>query len=185
MTDELSETRWAGMIVVGQVARPHGRCGEVVVNIESDFPDRRFCKDAVVYINGASGVEALRILEARFHSGRPIVAIEGFESISDAEMLIGKQLRVPLSDQFTLPEGTYYEYSLVGCEVSTVDGRQIGVVVGVQGVSGSSRLVVEGVEAGDEIQIPLAQPICVSIEPEQKSVVIDPPPGLLDLNRVG
>ena len=57
------------------------------------------------------------------------------------------------------------------------------MVVGVQGVSGSSRLVGEGVEKGDEIQIPLAQPICVSIELEQKSVVIDPPLGLLDLNR--
>ena len=183
--DESSATRWTSMVLVGQVARTHGRCGEVVVNIESDFPEQRFCKDALVYINGTSGVEALKISRARFHSGRPIVAIEGVECISDAEMLIGKQLRVPLSDQFALPEGTYYQYSLVGCEVSTVDGKRVGVVVGVQGVSGASRLVVEGVEEGHEIQIPLAQPICVRIEPEQKRVVIDPPPGLLNLNRVG
>ena len=183
MTDESLKTQWTGMVLVGQVARTHGLRGEIVVNIESDFPGKRFCKDAVVYIDGASGVEALKILKARFHSGRPIVTIEGVESISEAETLIGKQLRVPLSEQVPLPEGSYYEYSLVGCEVITVDGKRVGVVVGVQGVSGSSRLVVEGVEKGDEIQIPLAQPICVSIELEQKSVVIDPPLGLLDLNR--
>ena len=61
------------MVLVGQVARTHGLRGEIVVNIESDFPEKRFCKDAVVYIDGASGVEALKILKARFHSGRPIV----------------------------------------------------------------------------------------------------------------
>lgn len=183
MTDESTETRWTEMVIVGQVARTHGRRGEIVVNIESDFPEKRFCKDAVVYINGKSGVEALRILEARFHSGRPILNIQDVESISGAEMLIGRQLRVPLSDQVALPEGTYYEHSLIGCEVSTVDGKQVGVVVGVQGVSGSNRLVVEDIETGDEIHIPLVEQICVSIEPEQKSVVIDPPAGLLDLNR--
>ena len=33
-----AETRWDAMVVVGRVARTHGRRGEVIVNLETDFP---------------------------------------------------------------------------------------------------------------------------------------------------
>jgi ribosomal 30S subunit maturation factor RimM len=43
-----------------------------------------------------------------------------------------------------------------------------------------SRLVVDG-ERG-EVQIPMTAEICVSIEPDKGRIVVDPPPGLVELN---
>ena len=173
------------MVVVGRIARTHGRRGEVIVNPETDFPERRFRPDGIVYVTLGGNLQALRIEDSRLQSGRPVVAVKGFDSITEAEELVGLELRVPMSDQQPLPDGAYYEHRLVGCEVRTVDDALVGTVVAVQGVAGASRLVVQSADADDEVDIPLAEPICVRVEPDQKRVVIDPPFGLLDLNRRG
>ena len=178
-----AETRWDAMVVVGRVARTHGRRGEVIVNLETDFPERRFRREGTVYASVAGGLRALRIEDARLQSGRPVIAVEGFDSISKAEALVGHELRVPMSDQQPLPDGAYYEHVLIGCEVRTVEDTLVGTVIAVQGVAGASRLVVRADDAGDEVDIPLAEPICVRVEPDRKRVVIDPPSGLLELNR--
>lgn len=173
------------MIVVGRVARTHGRRGEVIVNLETDFPEQRFRRDGVLYADVAGELQSLRIDDVRFQSGRPVIAVEGFDSITQAESLVGHELRVPMAEQQPLPEGAYYEHALVGCEVSTVDGFLVGTVVAVQGVAGARRLLVQAAGSDDEVDVPLADPICVRVEPDQKRVVIDPPPGLLELNRRG
>ena len=177
------EARWSTMVVVGSVARTHGRRGEVIVNIETDFPERRFRSDGVVYMTVAGVLRALRITDSRLQAGRPVIAVEGCDSITEAETLVGHELRVPISEQQSLPDGAYYEHALVGCEVRTVDDALVGTVVAVQGVTGASRLVVQAAETDEEVDIPLAESICVRVEPKWKRVVIDPPPGLLELNR--
>ena len=171
------------MVVIGRVARTHGRHGEVIVNLETDFPERRFRRDGTIHENMDGALESLRIASVRYQSGRPVIAVEGFDSITKAESLVGHELRVPVSEQQALPDGVYYEHSLVGCEVRTVDDTLVGTIVAVQGVAGASRLVVQAADTDDEVDIPLAEPICVRVEPDRKRVVIDPPSGLLGLNR--
>ena len=78
-----------------------------------------------------------------------------------------------------MPEGTYYHHQLIGCEVATRGGEQVGRVVAVQGEGEASRLVVRGLR--NEVLIPLAKEIC-EIDVTAKRVVIDPPEGLLDVN---
>lgn len=185
MATEPAGTAWSGMVVIGRVARPHGRRGEVIVNLETDFPEQRFRPDGIIHILVAEQVQALRVTDVRFQSGRPVIAVDGVDSISRAEGLVGHELRVPQSEQQPLPEGTYYEHALIGCEVRTVEDTLVGTVVSVQGVAGAHRLIVEpsDTDADDRVDIPLAEPICVRVELDQKRVTIDPPFGLLELNR--
>ena len=41
---------WDAMAVVGRIARAHGNRGEVIVNLETDFPQDRFRPGAEVFI---------------------------------------------------------------------------------------------------------------------------------------
>ena len=116
----------------------------------------------------------------RFHQGRPIVALAGIETMDAAEALAGAELKVAAESLAPLPDGTFYRHDLVGCEVYETRGGLIGRVVGVDGPMEQSRLVVEG-PAG-EVDIPLAAPICVSVDPQARRIVVDPPPGLIELN---
>ena len=52
---------WDKMVAVGRVARPHGLRGEVIVNPETDFPERRFRLGEVVYTKIDDEVQACRI----------------------------------------------------------------------------------------------------------------------------
>jgi 16S rRNA processing protein RimM len=105
----------------------------------------------------------------------------GVETVDDAEALAGHELRVPVERLAALPPGTYYRHDLIGCRVETTSGAAVGVVSDVEGTLAGSRLVVDG--AAGEVLIPLAAEICPEIDPAGKRIVIDPPPGLVDLNR--
>jgi len=54
-------------------------------------------------------------------------------------------------------------------------------VTGVEGTIEAGRLVVSS--EGEEILIPLASAICTAIDAVGKRIVIEPPEGLLELNR--
>jgi len=148
------------------------------VNLETDFPEERFVAGRVLLV-GASA-EARRIEAVRFHQGRPIVTLEGIDTMDAAEALAGADLKVPSESLPPLPDGTFYRHDLVGCEVYERQGGVIGRVVAVEGPMERSRLVVQG-PAG-EVEIPLVAQICISVDPRDRRIVVDPPAGLIELN---
>lgn len=175
-----ADPSWEGMVVVGRIARAHGRRGEVAVNPFTDFPELRFRPGARLFASVAGRVVEFRVAAARLQRGRPIVGFEHVSDIESAERLAGVELRVPESALAPLPPDTFYEHDLVGCRVETVDGRCVGPVRSVEALPGASRLIVEA--AGGEVDVPLVDAICVRVEPAARTIVVDPPAGLLDLN---
>ena len=177
---------WDAMISVGRVARPHGNAGRVVIDPDTDFAEERFRPGNAVYVRrvGDGGAVARFVLrDVRFHRGRPIVGLDGVSTIGGAEALAKAEVRVPEESLGRLPAGTFYYHELIGCRVETVEGRALGTVASIEGGGEAHRLVVE--DASDELQVPLTAPICVRVDPRERVIVLDPPEGLLDLNRSG
>lgn len=171
------------LVLIGRIARAHGNRGQVIVNLETDFADERFQAGRTMLVGPKPRPSPRRIRDVRFHQGRPIVALEGVDTMDEAEALAGAELWMPADALGPLPEGTFYRHDLVGCEVRDTGGALIGRVTDVEGPMGQSRLVVDG-DSG-EVMIPLAAGICVEIDIASRRIVIDPPEGLLDLNRPG
>ena len=178
---------WDAMIVVGRIARAHGNRGQGIANVETDFPDLRFRAGNALHVVDGDRLRRLEIAAARFHAGRPVLTLAGIATMDEAEALAGRELRVPESELPGLPAGSFYHHALAGCTVRTVEGADIGTVTEVAGSAGAHRLLVR--LAGDpdgetgEIDVPLAESICVEVDPERRVIVVDPPEGLLDLNR--
>jgi ribosomal 30S subunit maturation factor RimM len=57
----------------------------------------------------------------------------------------------------------------------------VGTVVRVEGSMERSYAVVEGREG--EVLIPLDAGFCVRVDPQEKTIVVDPPEGLIELNQ--
>jgi 16S rRNA processing protein RimM len=169
------------MALVGRIARAHGIRGQVIVNPETDFPEDRFQPGAELFVERGGRVEALKVTTARFHGVRPVIGIDGVETMNDADTLAGCELRVPVEQLAALPADTFYRHDLIGCVVETRDGKRIGPVTDVEGSMTGSRLVVGG-EAG-EVLIPLVAAICTVVDPAAKRIVIDPPEGLIEANE--
>jgi 16S rRNA processing protein RimM len=169
------------MAVVGRIARTHGLRGQVVVNPETDFLEARFQPGAELFVERGGTIEPLTIAHVRFQQQRPIIGFAGIETIDAAQRLGGLELRVPADRLAALPAGTFYRHDLVGCRVETRTGEAVGTVREVEGTLTGSRLVIDA--AGGEVLIPLVSEICPVIDPAAKRIVIDPPEGLLELNR--
>src|SRR5215471_18244340 len=86
---------WSQMAVVGRIARAHGIRGQVILNVETDFPEERFQPGAELFIERAGRVEPIRVTTVRFHRDRPVIGLSGIETMNDAEALAGHELRVP------------------------------------------------------------------------------------------
>ena len=170
------------MALVGRIARAHGIRGQVIVNPETDFPEERFQPGAELFVERGGRIDTLTVTTARFHRGRPVIGIDGVETMNDAAVLAGLELRVPVERLAALPPGTFYRHDLIGCLVETTAGAAVGVVSDVEGTMAGSRLVVAG--ASGDVLIPLVADICTVVDPAGKRIVIDPPEGLIEVNEV-
>lgn len=168
------------LLLIGRVARAHGNKGQVIVNPETDFPERRFQRGRMVLVGPDHAPVSREIREVRFHQGRPIVALAGIDSMDDAQSLAGTEMWVAAESVEPLPENTFYHHDLVGCEVVGPGGTAIGRVTAVEGPMERSRLIVDGPRG--EVMIPLAADI-VTIDLAARRITITPPEGLLELNE--
>ncbi|HEY6905676.1 MAG TPA: ribosome maturation factor RimM [Candidatus Acidoferrales bacterium] len=175
-------------VTVARVLRPHGRRGEVAAEILTDFPDRlKTLTDAWLCSGGAPNdhraIRSCWLSQSR--GGQAILHFEGSDSISDAEKLVGLEVRIPLSERTKLPENSYYITDLIGCEVREKNGGAIGSVRDVQstgeGVAGTPVLIVN--TPTGELLIPLAQEICIRVDTAGRLIEVVLPEGLRELNE--
>ena len=185
----------AAGVTVARVLRPHGRRGEVASEILTDFPERltrlkrAYLVDGKREAPGGAGPDAAtagRRVKVRCcwisHSrgGQAIFHFEGSDSISDAEKLVGLEVRIPLAERAPLPGGSYYVTDLIGCEVREKEAA-IGVVRDVEFTGGTPILAVDS--ADGEVLIPLAEEICVKVDLATRRIDVALPEGLRELNR--
>ncbi len=173
-------------VTVARLMRTRGRRGELSAVSLSSHPER-FAGLKWVALRGAEGfpneVRKFEVEETWEHGARLIFKFKGVDSISEAEKLRGAEVCVPLAERFPLPPDEYYQSDLVGCAVlDHRTGRRLGRVADFLEAGGSGLLQVEG-EGGGEILIPFTGEICVRVDVERREIEIDPPEGLLELNR--
>jgi len=177
---------------VARILRPHGRRGEVAAEILTDFPERlERLTHAELWDEKNSSQRSAAIRSCRLtqnRGGQAIFHFEGSDSISDAEELVGLEVRIPFSERMALPSGSYYVTDLIGCEVrekTRENDAALGVVGDVQftgeGVAGTPLLVVDS--ARGELLIPLAREICVNVDLAARRIDVVLPEGLRELNR--
>jgi 16S rRNA processing protein RimM len=173
-----SPADWVAIAILGKT---RGNRGEITAVALSDKPERYEELTEVFVFRPTSppGGERFAVEEVWFHSGTLVFKLEGVESIGEAELLYGSEVRLPISQRISLEDGEFFQSDLIGCEV--VDhgtGASLGRVKGWDDGGGTGLLVVD-----DDLLIPFARAICVEINPAAKRISVVLPEGLKDLNR--
>jgi 16S rRNA processing protein RimM len=171
-------------VTVGRIGRPHGIRGDVVVSVRTDEPELRFVAGARLDTDPAD-VGPLTVAAMRWHSGALVVRFAGIRDRDAAAALGGTWLSV---DSDTLPAladpDEFRDHDLVGLSVQTTDGQAVGVVADVlhygQDVL-AVRPLAAGAGADAEILVPFVKAIVTDVDVANGVLVIDPPPGLLNL----
>lgn len=114
-------------VVVGVMGRAHGIRGEVVIDVRTDEPDRRFATGLVLRVENSPRV--FTVAGTRDHSGRLLATFAEVADRTAAEQVRGLVLVTDV-DPDERPEDTeeFYDRQLVGLRALAVDGAEIGVV---------------------------------------------------------
>lgn len=160
-------------VAVGRITRPHGVLGEVAVLVLSEVAER-FADGAVVYLEDG---RSLTVESSRPHGDRLLVRFREVRDRAEAEALRRAVLVVPESASPPLPEGSWWDHQIEGCEVLTEDGRSLGAVREV--IHTAANDVWSAVAAdGRETLIPVLTDVLVSVDVAARRIVVREIPGL-------
>ena len=152
---------------VGRVGRAHGIVGETAVTLHTNRPER-VTPGTTLYV----GDRPLVVTASRKHKGRWLVRFDGVSDRTAAEELTGEILTAdPLG---SLPADEIWLHELVGDEVRDKLGTSLGTVTAVDANPAHDILVID-----DDVLVP----VVFVVEHRDGVVIVDPPEGLVDVNR--
>ena len=162
-------------LVVGRIGRAHGVLGEATIEVRTDDADLRFAVGNKLTLDNG---QQLIIKSARWHNQVLLLTFDGITDRNQIEELRDQLISAQV-DFNSLAPGEYHYQQLIGSQVYLVSGELIGVVGEIVKLPGQDLLSVD--KDGKEVLVPMVKQIIISIDVDQKRIVIDPPKGLLDV----
>lgn len=166
------------MIPVGELVTTHGILGWLKFHPYNPRTDVLFSVEKVYLQKGNDTatcvVEGCKAFKKDF-----LLKLLGTNSILEAERWVGSVVAVAETDLQPLEAGEYYYHQILGFDVFDNHGQWLGKVARIWAKEGGDLYVVTGSEK--EYLIPAAGEIIEKVDLAQGKVVINPPPGLLDL----
>ncbi|KXS48623.1 16S rRNA processing protein RimM [Halanaerobium congolense] len=163
---------------IGIITRFQGNKGEVRIKATTDIPERFLDLD-FVYLKRGKELKELEIEYIRFHKQFVIIKFFAVNSIDEAEKLKNYQVLIDKSEKYLLPEDNFYVSDLIDCEVYLESGRYLGTLIDVVDTSGTDIFLVQGQDK--KYMLPASREMILEIDLENKKIIVDPIPGILDL----
>jgi 16S rRNA processing protein RimM len=160
-------------VAVGRIGRAHGVRGELSVVVLTEVGER-FVPGAIVSLEDG---RTLTVDAARPHRDRMLVRFREVGDRTAAEALQGSLLVVPRSSSPPLPEGSWWDHDVEGCEVETDAGRTLGTVADVIHTRANDIWSVLDA-SGSETLIPVLKDVVVRVDTVGKRIVVRDIPGL-------
>ncbi len=167
------------LVVVGRVRRPTGIKGALLVEVYSGIRDR-FAVGDVVIANGSE----YEIVETGKSGDSAKLTFASIDSIEKADQFRDVELSVPSDALPENPPGVYYHYEIIGIDVETTDGQQLGTLTEILETGSNDVLIITpsskaGSKKAGDILIPVLDGVIVEVDKESGTMKIDPPDGLL------
>ncbi len=166
-------------LTIARIRKVWGKRGEVAAEVLTDFPER-FQPGVELLLCERGSRQWLPLEGAWFHKGLLNLKFRGFDNISAAETLVGREIQIPLSDRKPLGPGQVYVSDLVGCLVLE-NGKSLGRVEAVEETGAAPLLQVT--TPGGELLIPFAEDICTKVDVGSRQIHVRLPEGLKELNK--
>ena len=155
----------------GRIINTHGVRGELKVEPWADSPEF-LLRFKTLSIDGA----AYAVTSARVHTRFVLLCLSGVGSVEDAMRLKGRVLHFARADA-PLPEGTFFQADLIGCEVFDLRRNAvIGRLAEILELPAGSVYRVSG-EKGD-ILIPERPEFTRGFDPEAHRLTVETIPGM-------
>ncbi len=165
------------LLTVARIGRAHGVLGEVTIEVRTDGPDERFYIGSVLTTEPAS-FGPLKIKSVRNHNGTLLLAFENVTDRNQAEKLRDVLLKADVDiDAPGIDEDDFHIQQLLGCQVFTTEGIEVGPVTDLVPLPGQDLLAIN--YQGRELLIPFVHELVPTVDVKNKRIEIVAQEGLL------
>jgi 16S rRNA processing protein RimM len=159
-------------IAVGRILGPWGVRGGLKVSSYSRSSDR-FVPGTRVY----AGKTPLVVEMARKQKGHFVVQFTTVSSLGAAHALQGAELTVPATELPVQPDGSYYQFQLIGLAAETPLGEKLGTITRILETGANDVYLIERPD-GSELLVPAISDVVKQVDVGGGRIVVDPPAGL-------
>ena len=167
---------------IGEIVAPQGLKGDIRIKPSSEFPER-FTKPGKRWIQKTNELPTeINLTKGTLIPGKStyVLSLEEVSNRSSAEKIVGWKLVIPIDSRPKLSQDEYHYFDLIGLEArkgpkKTLIGYVTDLIKG-----GNDLLEIELLE-GKKVLVPFVKEIIPEIEIKEKWLLIDPPPGLLEI----
>ena len=164
---------------VGKIVNTHGLRGEVKIVTWTDYPEV-FEDLEYVYAKKKTEEIKLNLKNIKYQKNNIIAKFLEINSIEEAETFKNCVLTAERDMLGELPEGVYYIADLIGCEVYSDEGENLGKITDVFNTGANDIYAVSAPQRKDML-IPVTDDTVKSVDIENKKVIVHLIEGLEDL----
>jgi ribosomal 30S subunit maturation factor RimM len=164
------------LVLIGKILRTRGNKGEVVVNCSPGFVPPG--EGTEVELRSSKRIFPQKIERISAAGSDAIVAFSGAHTIGEALRFVGCTLWADAPEAASEPPDGY-----LGFRVFDLQGECWGTVESQSHFSLNQLLEIKDAASGATIYVPWHDSLVVRIDRPAKTLVIDPPAGLRDLNK--
>jgi len=162
-------------LVVGFLRRPHGVKGEILMDVHTDFPER--LKTGLTVFVG-NEYQPMVLASRRPHAAGLLVRFHGIKTPEEAGLYRNTWVYVPAANRPELPEGEYYHHQLLGLNVITDEGVDLGVLVDILETGANDVYVVREAD-GKETLLPAIPSVILDIRIADRQIRVHLLDGLI------
>jgi 16S rRNA processing protein RimM len=168
-------------LTLGKILRPHGVRGELRMQPITAYPERLSELEHVYTAPDEQGTDAVRhpMERVRAHRDLLIVKLADIADRNAANRYRNHYLLVALEDAVPLEEDEIYLFQMIGMEVITTEGENLGTLEDVIETGANDVYVVRG-ELYGEVLIPEIPGVVLDIDPETRIITVQMLEGLID-----
>ncbi|QUH27404.1 ribosome maturation factor RimM [Vallitalea guaymasensis] len=163
---------------IGKIVNTHGIRGEVKVIPLTDEP-KRFELLEYVYIDNNRKIEKYTIDGIKYFKNMIIIKFEELKDMTSAEKLKQSIIKIPRELALPLEDDEYYVQDLIGIDVSTDAGKNLGTIKDII-FTGSNDVYVIETDDKKEILIPAIKQCIKQVDMNNKTMVVSLLEGLID-----
>jgi 16S rRNA processing protein RimM len=169
-------------VQVAKVTKAHGIKGEIKIYPFSGNPESFALYKSLVLVDAKQNVaREIELVKSRTQGNVAVLTLAEITSRNDAEQLVDCEIWVSRDELPDLEEDEYYWNDFEGMEVFTREGMHLGRVSNLMATGAHDILIVSG--GGGEYMIPVRDEFLVEYSVGEKRIVVDPPEGLLEINK--
>ncbi len=160
-------------IVVGRVKAAWGIHGDIKIDLLSDAPDR-FEPGNTVHVDNRSA----RVQRSRLIRGGMLLKLDIVNDRDQAELLRGQDITITPEQVSPPPQGSYYHFQVLGLDVLSEGGENLGKVHEIV-ETGANDVYVVKLEGRRDILIPALEDVILGVDLEKGSMTVHLPEGLV------